>query len=233
MVPRLGRVFSNLRSAPVHVRRLWKAGTLGPTGTSPFPGHPSGPAEPRRRLTHPPRNRTALEKQTLGLAQAGGLLLQEAAGEGDVVEHRAALVLPGSPLTGGLGIASEAVAQGSRLALLSALLWIAAREVLPADRLTPSGAWAAFAAGITPRLGLFLGQFVFPAAAFAVFDPVPGAVIDLWVPADERPLVVATVVAAKNLTVIALTFAWPAGLFREFALLGEADRANGVASAPR
>ncbi|MGQ4269505.1 hypothetical protein [Nocardiopsis changdeensis] len=147
--------------------------------------------------------------------------------------QRFALVAPGSPLTGGPGIASEVVAQGSRLVLFAALLWIAAREVLPADRRTPAGVWAAFEAGITPRLGLFLGQFAFLAAAFAVFDLVPNAAIGLWVPAAERPWVTATVVAAKNLTVIALTFAWLAGLFREFALLGEADRADGAAPAPR
>lgn len=147
--------------------------------------------------------------------------------------QRFALIAPGSPLTGALGAASEAVAQGSRLVLLGALLWIAAREVLPADRRTPAGAWAAFAAGITPRLGLFLGQFAFLAVAFAVFDLLPDAAIGLWVPAAERPWAVATVVAAKNLTVIALTFAWLAGVFREFALLGEADRANGVGAAPR
>ncbi len=62
---------------------------------------------------------------------------------------------------------------------------------------------------------------------------MPNAAIGLWVPAAERPWVTATVVAAKNLTVIALTFAWLAGLFREFALLGEADRADGAAPAPR
>jgi hypothetical protein len=62
------------------------------------------------------------------------------------------------------------------------------------------------------------------AAAFVMFDIVPGAVMAALVAPDRLALAEASLLAAKNLTVIAFTMVWVVGMARQLSAPADVER---------
>ncbi|MEV1332949.1 hypothetical protein AB0J20_25645 [Micromonospora costi] len=112
-----------------------------------------------------------------------------------------------------VAVTSEVLVTLVRLLLLALIIRIMLRE-LAASGIGRHEAWSRLKAGIDARPIAFWSQWAVLAVAFVVFDVIPNAVIALAVPAADRDMVSAIVVAVKNPTVIAFTFLWLVGIAR-------------------
>lgn len=127
----------------------------------------------------------------------------------------------------------ELLTAAVRLLLVGMIVYLAWRKdpVLAGLGLRATG--SRIAASIDRHRAAFGVQFLVLGAAFGLFDILPGAAIAAWVPAGQRELVQAIVVAAKNPTVIAFTFVWEVGVARQLALRGAAPAAPAPAEPAR
>ncbi|GAA4914063.1 hypothetical protein LX16_5257 [Stackebrandtia albiflava] len=122
------------------------------------------------------------------------------------------LVSEGDRVGAPLAVGTEVVAEGTRVVLVWLLLRLAFRGDPLLRPLTVRRRWRLLTDFIDRHLVAFLTQFVVLAAAFVVLDLLPNTAIATLVPADDRDTVTAVVVAAKNPTVIAMTFIWMIGV---------------------
>jgi hypothetical protein len=124
----------------------------------------------------------------------------------------------GTDLPAGVTTSLEVIAEGARLVLIAVVVRLA---ILADDRLRPLRAAhalarvKAFARARWPSLAV---QCLLLAAAVVAFDLIPERVVAPRIPEHTQPLYWAVLLAAKNLTVIALTMIWLVGAVRQMLL---------------
>jgi hypothetical protein len=112
----------------------------------------------------------------------------------------------------------EIMAEVARLVLLAVVVRLA---ILADDRLRPlraADAWARVKSFARARWPSLVVQWLLLAAAAVIFDLVPERVVAPRIPEHAQPLYWAVLLAAKNLTIIALTIIWLVGTVRQMLL---------------
>jgi hypothetical protein len=124
----------------------------------------------------------------------------------------------GADLPAGVATSLEVMAEVARLLLIVVVVRVA---ILADNRLRPlrtADAWARVKTFARARWPSVAGQCLLLVAAVVVFDLVPERVVAPRIPEHAQPLYRAVLLAAKNLTVIALTMIWLVGALRQMLL---------------
>ena len=116
----------------------------------------------------------------------------------------------------------ELVTVGARLLLLGVIFRLAISRDDQLNRLSGQEAWERMISFTRTRWTSLVNQLLLVTAAFVVFDVFPQQVGGRWVHDDLKPTYFAVLLAVKNLTVIAVTFAWMIGILRQM-MLGAPD----------
>lgn len=138
--------------------------------------------------------------------------------------QRFAFVAWGQDMPAGVDVVGELVTAAARLALLAVVYRLAVRADSALTGVDADQAWDRMKAFTRNRWPALAGHVLCLAAVYLVSAVLPGLALRTWVPAADRNLNQAVLLAVKNPTVIAFCMIWTVGVIRQMMLTPVADR---------
>ncbi|MFC6766623.1 hypothetical protein [Natrinema soli] len=115
-------------------------------------------------------------------------------------------------------LALEILVMGVRLLLFGVIVWLAISRDDTLSQVNSGERWARMKAFISTQWPSLIVQFVLLTGAVIIFDVIPEQIIVQWIPANLESIYLASLIAVKNLTVIAFTMIWMVGIVRQMML---------------
>ena len=112
----------------------------------------------------------------------------------------------------------EALVGGVRFLLISVIIWIAIYRDDELDSVSDKTRQRRVEAFFSAEWPSLIVQFALLAGMVVIFNFVLEQVVVQWIPPDLKDVYLASLLAAKNLTVIAFTMIWMVGIVRQMLL---------------
>lgn len=132
--------------------------------------------------------------------------------------HRFVLVLWGWNLPFPVNVVVAILTPAARLLLIGVIIWLALVRDDTLSQLSSEDRQRRMTAFISTRWPSLIVQVCLIVGSLIIFNYIPEQILSRWIPDTIEPIYFATLLAVKNLTVIAIMMIWMVGIGRQMML---------------